>query len=130
MPDSTVERPCAGCGFLMYRPEAYGSYGICLLCDWEDCPVQLANPLDTGGANRESLVAYQARAMKRWPLDVRSVVEEGDVYNRDARWRPLSPDEIAYFRSAKNDGEGFKGVHAVEDCYWMKSPLTGGPTTP
>jgi hypothetical protein len=116
-----MELPCPGCGFLIYGPEAYGSYGICPLCNWEDCPVQFANPLDAGGPNRESLVVYQARAMSRWPLEVRTVTEEGDIYHRDSHWRPLSSEEIAHFRSATNDGERlvFNGIFTLDDCYWM-----------
>src|SRR5690606_23116745 len=37
MADTAGELPCPGCGFLVYGPDAYGSYGICPLCDWEDC---------------------------------------------------------------------------------------------
>ena len=109
----------------MYGPDAYGSHGICPLCNWQDCPVQLANPLDAGGPNRESLIVYQARAVEHWPLEIRSVVEEGDTYIRDSRWRPLSAAEVAYFRSRTNDGNQltFRAIYKVEECYWMARSL-------
>jgi hypothetical protein len=112
----------------MYGPEAYGSYGICPLCNWEDDPVQLANPLTGGGANKESLHEYQQRALGRWPLGVQEIDEEGDRYRRDPLWRPLSDEEFAWYSSRTQGGRDwtFKGIWQVEECYWVRSPLVGG----
>lgn len=87
--------------------------------------MQLANPLDAGGPNRESLVVHQTRAISRWPLEVRTIVYEGDTYLRNQWWRPLSPPEIAYFRLMTEDGNrlAFNGNFTVEECYWMASSL-------
>ena len=54
-PDPDVQNllPCPCCGSLVIG-EA-GGYEICRICDWEDDPVQSADPDRGGGANRESL---------------------------------------------------------------------------
>ena len=62
--------PCPACGFLVHDDVDQGLYLICPLCEWEDCAIQLANPLEGGGPNRESLVAWQAQALRRWPLSL------------------------------------------------------------
>jgi hypothetical protein len=118
----SIEHPCPGCGFLMYGPEAYGSYGICPLCNWEDDPVQLANPASPGGANGESLLAYQARALERWPVSIREVQVDGKQYRRDPAWRPVTKEEAEFFFS-RDDANA---IFAVEECYWMKPPLARG----
>ena len=51
------ECPC--CGFYTFDEQPNGTYTICPVCFWEDDPIQLKNPLYTGGANIVSLV--QAR---------------------------------------------------------------------
>ncbi|MGS0646847.1 CPCC family cysteine-rich protein [Komagataeibacter melomenusus] len=54
----TELRPCPCCK----SPEIseYGEYEICRVCNWEDDPVQSADPDYSGGANKLSL--NQARA--------------------------------------------------------------------
>jgi hypothetical protein len=106
----------------MYGAEAYGSYGICPLCTWEDDPVQLANPVSPGGANGESLLTYQTRALQRWPLSVREVEVEGHSYRRDASWRPVTYEEAEYFLAH----DDVSAIFSVEEAYWIKSPLSGG----
>jgi hypothetical protein len=111
----------------MYGPEAYGSYGICPLCNWEDDPVQLENPVSRGGANGESLVVYQTRALERWPASVRQVQVEGEHYRRDPAWRPVTKEEAEFFFS-RGDVDA---IYSVEQCYWMNPPLPrGGQAAP
>jgi hypothetical protein len=52
--------PCPCCGSRVLS-EA-GAYEVCEVCHWEDDPVQSANPLYAGGANKMSL----GEARKRW----------------------------------------------------------------
>lgn len=102
MATTPVELPCPSCGFLIL--DEYGSYIICPLCNWEDDPVQLANPLTGGGANKESLHECQQRALARWPVGMREIEEEGERYRRDPLWRPLSDEEIAFYSSRTEGG--------------------------
>ena len=129
MTTTPVELPCPSCGFLTVGEPCYGTYGICPLCDWEDDQVQLANPLTGGGANRESLLEYQARSVARWPLSVKEVTEKGETYRRDLRWRPLSKAEIEFYAARTDNGRAwkFKGVVSLDECYWMRSPASGDP---
>jgi len=52
--------PCPCCGSRVLS-EA-GAYEICPVCNWEDDPVQSANALYVGGANKISL----GEARKNW----------------------------------------------------------------
>jgi len=121
-----IELPCPSCGFLIHDGSAYGSYIICPLCEWEDDPVQLANPLTGGGANRQSLLEYQRLALSRWPLMVRRIEEEGESYRRDPAWRPLSTEEIAFYASHTEGGQRltFTAIFSIEACYWKQSPCS------
>ncbi len=98
----------------------YGSYSICHLCGWEDCPVQLGNPSSSLGPNPRSLVKCQADSLKQWPLSVRHFVFEGDEYTRDATWRPLNSEEIDFFNKECPDGKHleFKVVELLPQTYW------------
>jgi len=84
------ELPCPACGFLTLSG-TYGSYVMCPFCGWEDDQLQLANPASGGGANSESLIEAQARALGEYPVDV--IVAES--VRRDPRWRPLNEIEKA-----------------------------------
>src|SRR5947199_258026 len=46
---------CPCCGLFTLDEEPPGTYEICMVCWWEDDPVQFANPDYRGGANEESL---------------------------------------------------------------------------
>lgn len=48
--------PCPCCKTPMF--EEYGSFDICLKCNWQDDIVQLNNPDFAGGANHLSLNEY------------------------------------------------------------------------
>jgi hypothetical protein len=85
--------------------------------------------LTGGGANRESLLEYQTRSVARWPLSVKEVTEEGETYRRDLRWRPLSKAEIEFYAARTDNGRAwkFKGVVSLDECYWVRSPVSGDP---
>jgi hypothetical protein len=114
--------PCLACGFLVHDDVGYGSYLICPVCGWEDCAIQLANPLDGGGPNRRSLVDCQAEAVRRWPLPLTATGDDGERYTRDPEWRPLSPEEIAFYAQKASEGVAYRPSR----CYWVESPLSGG----
>jgi hypothetical protein len=115
MTDASI--PCPSCGFKTFAGE-YGSFDMCPICDWHDCAVQLANPLDSNGPNRRSLVECQARALARWPPETTHVQE----CERDAKWRPLSNAEIGYYRKATDNGNTlvFQAIREPADCYWSR----------
>ena len=50
---------CPVCGEFEFSEQ--GSYEICDVCDWEDDPVQLAQPNLAGGANQFSLTQGRQR---------------------------------------------------------------------
>jgi len=52
--------PCPCCGTRMFTIQ--GGYEICDICNWEDDPLQFANPDYAGGANKQSL----NHARKAW----------------------------------------------------------------
>ncbi|WP_394766627.1 CPCC family cysteine-rich protein [uncultured Paludibaculum sp.] len=47
--------PCPCCGQFTLDEQPPGTYSICEVCDWEDDPVQFADPDCEGGANARSL---------------------------------------------------------------------------
>jgi hypothetical protein len=51
---------CPCCSFWTLERKPPGTFEICCVCFWEDCPVQFKDPDYTGGANRPSL--RQAKA--------------------------------------------------------------------
>ncbi|WP_367576134.1 CPCC family cysteine-rich protein [Pelagibius sp. 7325] len=81
--------PCPACGFCVFETE-WGGFELCPLCGWEDCPVQLRDPIYTGGANINSLAVEQARALKKYPLGI-------DIckgFKRASDWRPLNEADL------------------------------------
>ena len=89
-------------------PDAYfGSYNICGVCGWEDDGAQLANPACGGGANTESLIDAQAKALADFPLGL----TEACGTSRDSAWRPLSDEEIKI------------ALREREDRYWRNKTV-------
>jgi len=110
--------PCPSCGFLIFD-EPIGSYDICSICGWEDDPVQLANPLLKGGANKECLLECQQKCLTKVPADIN--VHRG--FKRVSGWRPLTQEDckpsenvpktgLEYFHAAGGDNPSY---------YWDKS---------
>lgn len=50
---------CPCCGYNTFIEPPTGTYIICIICFWEDDPIQLENPNYQGGANRVSLIQGQ-----------------------------------------------------------------------
>ncbi len=108
---------CPSCGFKTIGDSNYGSYAICPVCDWEDDPVQLANPTSAGGANKISLAESQENIMADYPLNVNQV----KGFERDTGWRPLSDREILEADRKKILQHWHtKSVDSSNDVYWMK----------
>jgi hypothetical protein len=110
--------PCPSCGFETIGEDAYGTYGICGICDWEDDQVQLANPFSSGGANSLSLYDSQIKALKNYPLEVKEV----DGISRGTRWRPLSEVDKDKFESQAG-GKRWpnKGIIEEHETYWAQN---------
>ncbi len=111
--------PCPACGFLTVPDAYFGSYNICGVCGWEDDGVQLANPACGGGANPESLIDAQVKALAEFPLGR----AESRGASRDSAWRPLSDEEIRV--ALREREERYWRNTAVEDlsgAYWTRLP--------
>ena len=107
---------CPACGFKTLS-DGYGSYEICVICDWEDDGVQLANPTSGGGANRGSLAEAQAAIIERLPLERKTHLE----HHRDPHWRPLNAAELADANARRNIKHWHStGVTEREDAYWLR----------
>jgi len=108
--------PCPACGFIVFVG-TYGSYDVCPVCGWEDDGVQLANPTSSGGANRESLLDAQVKALTAAPLGT-----EHATYERSSRWRPLTEPEIQAYRVlAVRASWHSAGVTDEADAYWARN---------
>lgn len=83
---------CPCCGYKTFNNRPDGSYDICLVCFWEDDPIQLKDPDYEGGANNVSLrqgqknfIAFGA-CEKDLIQNVRKATEEEQ---RDKDWKTL-----------------------------------------
>lgn len=111
--------PCPTCGFLTVDEDQYGTYNICPICAWEDDGVQLANPACGGGANGESLIEAQGKALVAHPV----TETHCDCIKRDKMWRPLNKSEREVAESEKLTKYWMnKAVYNLSDAYWNKSP--------
>src|SRR5687768_11830094 len=110
--------PCPACGFEVFESPA-GSYNICPVCDWEDDEVQLRFPAMRGGANTESLLEWQRRAIRQLPLEVST----HGGYRRCSDWRLLTQEECSDTGGTPTCGrEYFDAVGAEEPLYyWRKT---------
>lgn len=108
MDGSSVSLPCPACGFLTVPDAYFGSYNICGVCGWEDDGVQLANPACGGGANFESLIDAQAKALAEFPM----ATTQASGTSRDLAWRPLSDEEIGV------------ALHEREERCWRNKAVT------
>lgn len=83
--DLKIDWPCPVCGYDSFG-EPPGSYVICLVCGWENDPIQILHPRMRGGANGGSIFDYQQESVS-WnlPCDL----------PRDPDWRLLEPNEAA-----------------------------------
>ncbi len=53
-----IKCPCCGIGTVT------DEYDICLVCGWENDPIQNADPDFSGGANKESMNSHRANFLK------------------------------------------------------------------
>ena len=98
--------------------EPPGSYAICDVCGWEDDHVQLANPTMSGGANRESLVQAQRRAIAAQPVEVQ--VQGG--FKRASGWRPIAESDILSATTPPAAGLSyFEAAASVEPQYYWRA---------
>ena len=115
--------PCPACGFLVFG-QPPGSFEMCPICGWEDCPVQLRHPTCPVGPN-DALVDWQKSILKRLAPEVR----EHQGYQRAPDWRPLREDDLeefdegpdtgfAYFQAIPEDDEG-------QDWYYWRKLRSG-----
>lgn len=110
--------PCPACGFEVFG-EPPGSYDICPLCNWEDDAVQLRFPLMGGGANKECLAEWQARAIRQLPAEI---VAHGE-YRRAPDWRPLTPEDCGNRSGMPANGIRYFEAAGAEppQYYWLRS---------
>lgn len=106
---------CPCCGFKTIEDQAYGSYMLCPVCDWEDDQVQLANPCSRGGANHYSLAEQQLKFQRKVQQD--TSLYKG--YARCTKWRTLSKNEMNLYQ-AQSEKEAWynAGVSNVNEVYW------------
>jgi hypothetical protein len=110
-----TDLPCPSCGFMTLQGE-YGSYAICDLCDWEDDPVQLANPTSEGGANKKSLAQAQLASVEKYPVHVQMAAG----FRRSTRWRPLLPSELERANRKKETKHWHtRAVLTEREAYWL-----------
>ncbi|MRS02043.1 hypothetical protein EG832_02240 [bacterium] len=105
---------CPVCGFMTFA-EPPGSYDICSICGWEDDGVQLANPACGGGANTESLIEAQEKAIRTYPLTTTEI----KGHKRSPKWRPLTKEEKQKYIEQR-DADYWKNMAVVseEEAYW------------
>lgn len=118
-PELEAHYTCPACGFIVFTEPA-GSYEICPICNWEDDAVQLANPTAAVGANHESLVESQRRALARLPIGLQMY---GD-FRRDPAWRPLNEADYANIKSKIESGlDYFQAIETGQTVYYWQCGL-------
>ncbi len=83
---------CPCCGYKTFNHEPNGSFDICLVCFWEDDPIQLNDPDYKGGANPMSLRQAQQNFLEFGACDremLQNVRQPFADEQRDVRWKPL-----------------------------------------
>lgn len=83
------------------------------MCGWKDDGVQLANPACEGGANVESRIEAQAKALASFPPGLM----EACGSCRASAWRPLSDEEIEV------------AVREREESYWRNKAVVDPSAT-
>lgn len=86
---ATMKYTCPCCGYKTLDEQPTGTYEICLLCFWEDCPVQFEDANYVGGANGISLREAQQNVV-RFGVSEESYIDRGDKrkeFEKDPNWR-------------------------------------------
>ena len=89
---STRKYTCPCCGYKTLDEQPTGTYEICLLCFWEDDPVQFHDPDYIGGANGISLREAQQNVLD-FGVSEECYLERGDKRNqfeKDPNWQPAT----------------------------------------
>jgi hypothetical protein len=113
--------PCCGYRSLSHWP---GSFQICAVCYWEDCPAQRLDPWPPSGANAVSLVAAQSSytscgaSERRFSDFVRAAAADD---TKDDQWRPVAETDRACVRTP---GALSRQEHSDLRywCYWLHEP--------
>ena len=90
---------CMCCGYRTFNSRPPGTYEICVICGWEDDPVQAADPDLAGGANHLSLRENQAAFLRGGAGSAQVIGPYRDdlvveiQVDRDPKWRPPAVDQ-------------------------------------
>lgn len=87
---TAMKYTCPCCGYKTLDEEPPGTYEICMLCFWEDDPLQFEDPDYEGGANVISLRAAQQNVL-RFGVSEECYLDRGDKrkeFEKDPNWQP------------------------------------------
>lgn len=119
---------CPCCGYLSFNSPP-GSHEICTICFWEDDISQLRFALQSGGANKESLIVSQKNFEEMGSIERRFVTQTrdpSDFDERDPEWRKidLSKDNFEVPILGKDYGNSYPNdpttLYYWEENYWKK----------
>ena len=113
--NSPIDHPCPCCGFETFT-DPPGSYEICSVCGWEDDHVQLCHPEMRGGANRDSLLEAQAKALKTHPVGNQAA----KGFKRDCAWRPLMESDLQMPNAPTSGNQYFRAACETPVMYYWK----------
>lgn len=91
----TEKFACPCCGYKTFYSEPNGSYDICLVCFWENDPIQLDDPDYEGGANLMSLRQAQQNFLEFGACDrnmLPNVRRHTKDEERDDEWKPFDSE--------------------------------------
>lgn len=89
---TTVKFACPCCGYKTFYSKPNGSHDICLVCFWEDDPIQLDDPDNEDGANPMSLRQAQQNFLEFGACDrnmLPNVRQHTKDEERDEDWKPF-----------------------------------------
>lgn len=95
---------CPCCGYKTFS-DLPGSYEICLVCFWENDPVQILNPWYSGGANRLSLAQSQINFQNIGASDENGKIHARGVQpedRKDSLWRLVNDNDRAFVKAPKD----------------------------
>lgn len=87
---TVMKYTCPCCGYKTLDEQPRGTYEICLLCFWEDDPVQYEDPDYEGGANGISLREAQKNVLLFGVSEACYVkhVDKRSQFEKDPNWQP------------------------------------------
>lgn len=87
-----IKYACPCCGYKTFHEVPNGTYNICLVCFWEDDPIQFDDPNYEGGANRVSLKQGQMNFIEFGACEREMIKNVRKPYadeEKDENWRPI-----------------------------------------